>query len=339
MAKDSSTSGDDIIAEPRTRAAHTPLRLLVAWQPGPGGDEAISTAAWLARTLLVRVRAVSMILRLWPATSISKLGSGYDDWLADETKTYSRKVRKAFAEAGIDKAQWDNEVAVVTDGPSESALLTEAAEDFDADLLIVGSHTAAPKGRFLTGTTSDALLHSSTTPLMLAPRAVKLSKRGITRVNVAYLAPFDDADYSHQESQSNQALYFGGELAARLGVNLRLTAFSPTGLSENFPDDRIDFTRQLSDEWGEQALSVLDRARDMIVDHLPDLKVDTALGSGAGWSGAIDALKWKKGDLLTFGSTQSGPIERVFVGSTAAQFMQHVPVPVVVHPSPADSWY
>lgn len=313
---------------PRSAAGISPVRILVAWQPGTGGDEAIDTAAWLARTLPVRVRAVSTILRLWPATSLSKLGSGYEKWLEKETKLYTKKVKEAFANAGIDKHQWDSDAAVVYDGTSESTLLTEAATDFGADLLVVGSHTAAPKGRFLTGTTSDALLHSSPTPLGLAPRAVKLSKRGITRVNVAYLDPRAEDDH--------QSLYFGGELADRLDVPLRLVAFSPTGLTAGALDDRINFNTALTDEWREHALGMLDRARDCIMDLLPNLNVDTALGSGNGWSGAVDALKWKKGDLLTLGSTERGPIERVFVSSTTAQFMQHVTVPVIIHPAPGE---
>ncbi|WP_369415260.1 universal stress protein [Corynebacterium lemuris] len=51
-----------------------------------------------------------------------------------------------------------------------------------------------------------------------------------------------------------------------------------------------------------------------------------------GWSGAIDALTWKKGDLLIFGSTPPGPRERVFVGSTATEFLRHVHVPVLLTP-------
>lgn len=321
---DQTPDGAPHVAQRLSPADVSPLRILVAWQPGVGGNEAIDTAAWLARTVPVRIRAASTILRLWPATSLSKRGSGYQKWLRSETRLYTKKVKEAFAAAGIDKHQWDSEAAVVLDGTSESSLLTEAATDFGADLLVVGSHTAAPKGRFLSGTTTDALLHSSPIPLALSPRAVKLSKRGITRINVAYLDPRSEDDH--------RALYFGGELADRLGVPLRLVAFSPTGLTDATLDDRIDIGRELSDEWREHALAMLDRERDRIIDHVPDLNVDTALGSGNGWSGAVDALKWKKGDLLTIGSTMLGPIERVFVSSTVAQFFQHVSVPVIIHP-------
>lgn len=309
-----------------TRSDGSRVRILVAWQPGVAGDEAVDTAAWLAKVLPARVRAVSTLLRLWPTTSLSKLGSRYDKWLNKQTKAYNARVREAFGNAGIDESHWDSDVAVVADGPNESSLLNEAATEFGADLLVVGSRPAAAKGRFLSGTTTDALLHSATTPLLLAPRSVKLSKRGVTRVNVAYL--------STKSEEVQQALFFGGQLAQRLGVPLRLVAFSPTGLTHHNLDDRIDLSRELSDEWYEHALGMLDRARDLTMETLPDLDVHTALGSGAGWPGAVDALKWKKGDLLCMGSTIRGPFERVFLGSTEAQFLQHVSVPVIVLPAP-----
>lgn len=302
-----------------------PLRILVSWQPGVAGTEAIETAAWLARVLPVRIRAVSTLLRLWPTTSLSKLGSRYDSWFEHETAAYAQLVREEFLKAGISEDYWDDEVAVVADGPSESGLLSEQATEFGAGLLIVGSQAAAPKGRFLAGSTTDALLHSSPTPLALAPRSVKLSKRGVTRVNVAYLGTRPEED--------SLALYLGGKFADSLGVPLRLVAFSPTGLTNNSLDDRINLTRELSDQWFEHTLGLLDRARDRIIEELPDLEVHTELGSGSGWSGAVDALKWKKGDLLCISSSARGPIERVFLGSTEAQFVQHVSVPVIIHPA------
>ncbi|AKK12138.1 universal stress protein [Corynebacterium uterequi] len=302
-----------------------PLRVLIAWQSGQFGDEPINTAAWLARSLPLRVRAASTMLRLWPTTSLSKLGRRYKQWLASETTSYAKSVRRAFTEAGLAKNSWDKKVGVVLDGPSESTLLTEAAEEFDADLVIVGSHAAAPKGRFLSGTTTDSLLHSSPIPLALAPSRIKLSKRGVTRVNVALL--------DSQDEDNDQVLFFAGALAHHLRVPLRLAAFSPTGLTEPRLDERIDFSTELSAVWHEHALAMLDRVRDRLLDHLPDLEIDTVLGSGIGWAGAVDALKWKKGDLLCMGSTPSGPIERVFLGSTAAQFLPHVPVPVIIHPA------
>ncbi|ERA48655.1 universal stress protein, partial [Corynebacterium diphtheriae DSM 43988] len=52
-----------------------------------------------------------------------------------------------------------------------------------------------------------------------------------------------------------------------------------------------------------------------------------------GWSGAIESLKWKKGDLLCFGSTPLGAFERVFIGSQATEILPYVSVPVLMIPA------
>lgn len=117
--------------------------------------------------------------------------------------------------------------------------------------------------------------------------------------------------------------------------SLRILAFSAKGLvdvpleySPTFPPD--------APNWREHSLSLLDRAHDLIAETYPEVSVTTAIGSGHGWSGAVDSLKWKKGDLLCLGSAPMGPIERVFIGSTATELLPtwafqywSVPVPTI----------
>lgn len=305
-------------------AATTPLRVLVAWRPDSRGTESLEFAAWLGRTTPITVRVATSFLRPWPSSSLSKIGSKYTKWHRKETEASGAKVRKALHNVGLPEDQWDDDVSVFSDGPSESVLLTQAAADFGADLVVLGSKAAAPKGRFLAGSTADALLHSSPQPLGLAPRAVKLSKRGVTRLNFAYL--------TGEPEESAASLQFTASLADRWGLPLRVLAFSPSGIADDPVNDQLDLAADLNVEWREHSMAVLDRARDEVHDSFPDLNVSTDIGSGAGWSGAVDALKWKKGDLLCLGSTPPGPIERVFIGSTATDFLAHVQVPVLIHP-------
>lgn len=320
------------ITSPATDAGASPMRLLIAWQPGMSAhkQEAIDVAAWLARSFKVQIRAVSTLVRPWPASSISKIGPHYEQWMEEETSAYQKHVKTALKDAGIGREAWDNQIGVVLDGLSESTLLAQAAQEYDAHLLIVGSQATAPKGRFVSGSTSDALLHSSPIPLGLAPRSVKLSKRGITRVNVAYL--YDDDQQSLDEDHL-YSLTYGAELAQRLDVTLRLLAFSPSGLSSPSIDEPIAFTKKLSAAWTEHALNQLDRARETVSELFPDVNVDISIGSGSGWGGAIESLKWRKGDIVCMASSASGTLQRVFVGSTATQFLKNITVPVIVHPA------
>ena len=80
----------------------------------------------------------------------------------------------------------------------------------------------------------------------------------------------------------------------------------------------------------EQALALLDRGRDRALNRHGDLTVQMEVGSGYGWSGAINALKWKKGDLLVMGSSTLGGFHRVFIGPSTNQILRHSPVPVLL---------
>lgn len=300
-----------------------PLRVLIAWRPEGRSSESLDFAAWLSRTTPIQVRVATTFLRPWPATSLSKFGGKYRRWIEREAAACENKVRKALKAVGLPEEYWDENISVFSDGPSEAVLLTQAAADFKADLMILGSSSTAPKGRFLAGSTADALLHSSPQLLGLVPRAARLSKRGVTRINFAHLG---------ENPEENSSLFFAADLAARWEVPLRILAFSPSGLTSGTLNEQLDLSAHLTVEWREHSLAMLDRSRDAVMDRCPELTVETDIGSGSGWAGAVEALKWKKGDLLCLGSTPPGPIERVFLGSTATEVLSHVQVPVIVHP-------
>lgn len=303
-----------------------PLRVLVSWSPSSTGTEAIEFAAWLARSTPVQIRVVSTISQPLTVTSLSKLSGSYKQWFKKERATCERTVKQALDGAGVGKDQLDKNVSVLLAGPSRPQLLEQAATDFNAHVILLGANQSAPKGRFFSGSTADALLHYSPLPVGLTPRGIKLSKHGVTRINFAFteLGRADDPALRHAAC-----------IAQRGGIPLRILAFSAKGLvdvpleySPTFPSD--------APNWREHSLSLLDRAHDFIAEAFPEISVTTDIGSGHGWSGAVDSLKWKKGDLLCLGSSPMGPIERVFIGSTATELLPHLGVPVLVCPSTYD---
>ncbi|MCQ9353346.1 universal stress protein [Corynebacterium sp. 153RC1] len=300
-----------------------PLRLLVAWSPTAPGPEALECAAWLARTADVRVRCITTLLRPWPSTSIAKLGNKYKKWIKKEQAAYEQAATRALEEAGIGSGARDKKVAVLSDGTNEAAMLSEAAAEFGADMIIMGAAATAPKGKFMAGTTADAMLHGSPRPLALAPRAPRLSKRGVTRVNFAYIGQETDP----------AALLRAAQLATRWKVGLRILAISPNGFGVPPISDSLKLPVDFTHEWRENALAALDRARDEVAKAFPELGLETDLGSGTGWAGALDAVRWKKGDLLCLGSAPLGAFERVFVGSQTTEILKHVQVPVLMIPN------
>lgn len=297
-----------------------PLRLLLTWRPESAGDEAAQVAAWIARTETIALRTATVISRSWTAQPELEFDS-YSEWIEEESEAVSSAAQKALALAKLPEQMLDaDEPSTVTVDHSETKALIDAAAEFNADMMILGSHPAAPHSRFRIGSTADALLHYAPLPLLLAPRTPKLSKRGVTRVNCSYI----DTDQSHE------ALRRAADLAHRWNVPLRLVAFSPRGATMYPTETEFIDNSDMMVEWREQALALLDRGRDRALNRHSDLTVQMEVGSGYGWSGAINALKWKKGDLLVMGSSTLGGFHRVFIGPSTNQILRHSPVPVLL---------
>ena len=62
-----------------------------------------------------------------------------------------------------------------------------------------------------------------------------------------------------------------------------------------------------------------------------------SIGRGHDWETALNDITWHDGDLLLIGSSESGPVARVFLGSRAAKIIRHTPVPVLVVPRDGES--
>ena len=59
------------------------------------------------------------------------------------------------------------------------------------------------------------------------------------------------------------------------------------------------------------------------------------IGHGADWDEAFESVEWEPGDVLVIGSSETGPVARVFLGSRATKIVRHTPVPVIVVPREA----
>ena len=300
-------------------------RILISWTPASGGTEPIEYAAWLARTTPVEVRVLSAFVQPWHEVSMQKLGGKYNKWFAQEAKACKQAVKNTLRAAGIPREQWDKEYSVLMDGPSKPQLLTQAAEEFDADLVLLGPNQGAAKGRFLAGSTADSLLHYSPVPVGLSPRAAKLSKHGVTRLNFALT--------EEQSIDDVPALIDAAFLASTWNVPLRIIVFSSHGLVNAPINDNLDVALELTSQWREHSLGRLDIARERVGEHFPDLEIRTEIGSGKGWRAAVESLKWKKGDLICLGSSPMGTLERVFIGSRATELLPHLSVPIIVWPT------
>lgn len=304
----------------------TEIRVLAAWKPHQGKNSdhvaVLDYAAWLARTSPIRVQMVTTFVRPWPSTSLAKLGGKYQKWHAKETEGCVAAAKKALSSAGIPDEYWDDTVALFLDGPSETALLSKAAKDFEADIILLNSEDVTVKGRFLAGSTMESLIHATPTLIGLMPSSTKLSKRGITRLNYGFI----------DGEQDSAALHETAARADKWQVPLRIVAFAPDILDDSMLLDPLTVQSEISIQWREHLFALLDRAKDEVAAEFPNLTIETEIGSGGNWVGAIDAVKWKKGDLLSLSSAPMNPLERVFVGSATSHILQFAPVPALIRP-------
>lgn len=315
-----------------------PLRVLLAWRPDgdPDGDststgtDTASFVSWLSRTAEISVKPVTVIPRIWPE-GVGRVDAAdadavrrFEEWAAAESTACHAAARTALTESGVPESMIDDSDELLH-SHSETTALIRSAEEFSADLIVVGSRfgtSGGPVGRFRAGSTTDALLHCAPLPVLTVPRTPTLSKHGVTRVSCAYV----------DNEQSHQALRKAADLASRWGVPLRLVAFSPTGASmyptlTPFPD-----AAEADERWRNQALDILGRGRERAEERHPDLRVSVEVGSGPGWSGAMDDVHWKKGEILVVGSSVLGAFNRVFIGPSTNQLLAHSPAPVLVSP-------
>ena len=261
-------------------------------------------------------------------TTHTETREAFNTWLEAEMAAAGESARAALLAAGVpEKMLVEEQLAMVYSDHSETSRLIEAGEEFGADVMLLGSQSDSPDGRYRMGSTADALLHCSPLPLMLVPRNLDFSKAGPTRVNCAYV----------DTEQSRQALRHASDLARRWDVPLRLVAFSPAGVSLDPTQVAFGDTvgaagagaaSPLAEAWQVQAKELLERGRRRALSRHPELEVTTKTGIGASWEEAVGAIKWRKGDLMVMGSSVLGDFNRVFIGPSTNQILRHVPVPV-----------
>ena len=285
--------------------------------------EAVEFAGWLGRSLPVRVQVTSNARSPW-SKSLANAAKGRKKRMKEAQSTFDSRVEKALKEH-LPRTQWSKDVARLVDSKDTVRSLYDTAEDFNADLILLGSRAKTPKGRFRPSSVADELMRSCPVPLGLAPRGVKLAKKGITRVTYAIVMEDEpvEPDFS--------GLDYATALACSLGLPLRIIAFSPTAYEKH------------SSSWNEQTLGILDRARDrawaLAEEFAPErcdhFDVTSAVSAAKSWKRSIDSVKWKKGDIMCLGSQPTQQLTSVFVGTREGEFIRYASVPVIVCPHAA----
>jgi nucleotide-binding universal stress UspA family protein len=268
-----------------------------------GGRDAVSLAKTLCAGRLTLVNA-------YPADPVRSRASlaGYEELQHDDSQ---RMLEAARLEADLDA-----ELVTVAD-MSPAHALQHAAQERDADLIVVGSAHHGPLGRIFLGDVGRVVLHGAPCPVAVAPKRFRNGPPRTIAVG------FDGS------AQARAALDVGVRLAHELRAALTLyvvwdappmpIAAAAAGVGE------LDRTLEAS----------RGHANQLLADTLAELPISVAGHILRGVPRVELGEVARDVDLLIVGSRAWGPLSRVALGSTSDWLVHHAQCPVLVVPRPS----
>jgi nucleotide-binding universal stress UspA family protein len=290
------------------------VTLVVGSDPDGRGRAAVHLGGMLARSAGEELVLCAVLPEPWPP-SPARVDAEYRAHLERTAQETLREARERLP-ADVPAA------TLVEHARSAPAGLLDVAERLDAGLIIVGSSPAGPLGRAALGSVSARLMHSSHTPVALAPRGYRCRDDArVARVTAAYGGSDDDLVVA--------AGGVGGRGGAARRGAARAGRARPPYTSGVGREAHASIAAEWRAEIGAAAKAALEK-----VSGLPAAPADleAVVGVGETWDAALEDIEWSDGDVLVVGSSSTGPIARVFLGSRSSKIVRHSPVPVVVVP-------
>lgn len=278
------------------------------------GMAPLHLAAQLSRCTGARIVAAAIVERPWPPKA---------DPVEEEFLSYVGAQAATSLKQMVDKLPAELDVwQIVHQATSIPEGLTELAAEMNAEAVVVGSSSSGLLGRIALGSVTDRLVHTAAVPVAIAPRGYPHDPGRINRVTVAY--------GGHADATGLVAT--GAELATKWSARLRIVSFTVrpmamfSGAIEPGAEDLV------VKEWARRTQDGIAAQLETARSGIDTLDADVAIGAGATWRDAVDAVTWEAGDLLVLGSGAAGPAAQVFLGSAAARILRHAPVPTMIVP-------
>ena len=293
------------------------MTILVGYPINRRAKAVLSLAGMLARSSGEDLLVCTVVPAPW-MPGLSRADEGYRSYIDESADT---ALAQARADLPTDvPAKFINVYA-----RSAPSGLVEAAEQHEASLIVVGSAAAGQFGYIGLSSVAERLLHSSPIPVALAPRGFRAKGGKVGRVTLAYTGG----------KQSGALLGAAETVAGKLAAELRLASFAVQLSPPETARFRAESGAVLA-EWTEHIRAAAQAVLEAEGQQRPlAAEAEFVIGHGRDWAEAFDDVEWRAGDVLMIGSSESGPVARVFLGSRAAKIVRHAPVPVVVVPRAA----
>lgn len=292
------------------------MTMIVGYASDERGRAALHLAAMLARSAHDNLIVCSVVPAPW-TPGMARVDGEYQDYLA-QTADQALERARSFLPGDVPTAY------IRHSARSAPAGLLEIAKEHDARLIVLGSSSAGVFGHIALGSVTDRLLHSSHVSLALATRGFRCPPdQTVARVTAAFGGT----------ERAEDLVLAAATISADVGAPLRIATFavwSRPAYTTRLGTDPEDL---VMDEWRTELEKSVTTTLAQVKD-LPERPptVETVIGSGPTWAEAIEDVGWDPGDVLVVGSSNLGPVARVFLGSRATKILRHSPVPVLVVP-------
>jgi nucleotide-binding universal stress UspA family protein len=289
------------------------MKYLVAYSADRGGSEALALGMMLSQRNKAKMVVCLILPNSWGYPSMARVDAEYAAFL-------DKHAQKAMDKA---KAIVGNRLSaqfITRSYTSAQEGLLATADDLGADMIVLGASRGATAGKFLEGSVTRNLLHSSKLPVALAPRGLNpAAKTVLSRITCAYGAT--------RKSKATVDYCIG--FSRKYQAPLRLATFVvrdkqmyPTGAG-------YQIENLVANQWRSQAVAAQKALLPELASNVP---VKTAIGDGANWKEALQSVGWKPGEILVIGSGRIGPLAQVFLGSNGNRIIRNSPVPTIVVP-------
>lgn len=236
------------------------------------------------------------------------------------------KPWRAMLGSGADRLLHDVARDTGVEGPlraipdvSPARALQAAAQELNADLIVVGSSHHGPIGRLLSGSVARGTLSGAPCPVAVAPRGYLVT--GLEVVG----AGFDDT------AEGWIALRVAADVARAAGARLRVVYAVAPPLEVVAPMYPMTYGAHEWDAYGEREIAT---ARETVERAAAELATDLVVSGEVALGRArkeLTALSTEV-DVLVVGSRGWGPAQRVLLGGTSHHLVHHAACPVLVVP-------
>ena len=151
------------------------MRYVVGYSANARGHDAVNLAVSLALGRGASLELVLVVPEVQQFGAAHSPRVGFEHLLNEQAQEWLDQAL-ALVPAGVPAR------AHVRSGDSDAHALIAAAEEFGADLLIIGATSSGIFKRFSIGSVASALLHASTVPVALAPHGYH-RQEALTRIS------------------------------------------------------------------------------------------------------------------------------------------------------------